>query len=66
MDSENTKAMISLPQAGAALGMTWGQTYNVLLRGVLEGEQRGNRWFVTKESVSRLANQKQNQRVAVA
>ena len=38
MNSEITQQpRISLPQAGARLGMTWGQTYNALLRGKLQG-----------------------------
>ena len=55
MDSNSTRqAMMSLPQAGARLSMTWSQTYNAILRGKLRGEQREGRWFVDVGSVESL------------
>jgi hypothetical protein len=53
--SQKEQRMLSLPAACLQLGMTWAQAYNALLSGRLEGEQRGARWFITAESVDRLA-----------
>jgi hypothetical protein len=53
------QSVMPLPQAGARLGMSWGQAYNALLLGQLEGKQVGSRWFVTTASVERLARHRE-------
>lgn len=48
-------SLMPLPHAAVALRLTWPQTYAALLRGQLQGEQRGGRWYVSRESVAQLA-----------
>lgn len=45
---------VPLPSASIKLGQRWRHTYDDLLAGQLEGEQRAGRWFVTRESLDRL------------
>lgn len=65
MGNEGTaSAVIPLPVASARLRLPWAAAYNALLSGKLEGELRGGRWFVTEESVLRLARER-GSRIAV-
>ena len=48
------RRMVSLPDAAVRLRLSWSQAYGALLSGRLNGERRGNRWFVTEGSVERL------------
>jgi hypothetical protein len=50
--------MIPLPVACARLGLSWAQGYNKILRGELEGELRGSRWFISVESVERAGRER--------
>ena len=52
----------ALPDAARRLSLSWGRTWNLLLRGELDGAKEGGRWYVTAASVDaaaeRLADEK--------
>ena len=59
MDTAIThEATISLPQVCIRLGLTWRQSYDLLLRGQLRGEQRCGRWYVDVSSVESLERER--------
>lgn len=61
MSTKPSAETVTLPAAGARLAMTWGQVYNALLSGKLEGWLEGSRYRVTVASVERLLRERQAQ-----
>lgn len=55
MRLDSDRQLVPLPAAAVRLRMTWGQVYNAMLAGRLVGLRRGTRWYVTDDSVARLA-----------
>lgn len=56
MPLTQSPASAEMPLAEAALTLrrTWAQTYDLLLRGDLQGRKVGARWWITRESVERV------------
>ena len=45
---------VSLPAAAQLLGLSWGQAWRLVLKGVLRGRRVGGKWIVDATSVSEL------------
>jgi hypothetical protein len=58
MPQATNKPTMPLPRACHELGVPWHAGYGLILSGKLEGEQRGSRWFVTKQSVEAVARER--------
>ncbi len=48
-----------LVEAAQSLQQSWEQTWRQVLRGTLRGEKREGRWVVERQSVERLARDRQ-------
>ncbi len=46
--------MIGLAEAAQQLGLPYQDAHRLVLTGRLQGEKRGNRWYVPKQSVEKL------------
>jgi len=46
---------LSLPAAAQLLGRSWGQTWRLVLKGILPGSRIGGRWLVDAKAVRELA-----------
>ena len=46
---------LSLPTAAQLLGRSWGQTWRLVLKGILPGSRIGGRWLVDARAVRELA-----------
>ena len=57
--------MIGLAEGAQRLGLPYQDAHRLLLTGVLQGEKRGGRWFVTRESVERVRQGGAEQRQGV-
>lgn len=47
----NDRRFIPLADAAMRMGISWERAWRLLLRGVLRGEKRGGRWFVSETTV---------------
>jgi hypothetical protein len=58
--------LIPLPDVAHRLALPWAAAWALLLRGQLQGEKRGGRWYVTTASVEKLRRRRAEAEAAVA
>lgn len=42
---------VPLPEAAAELKKTWGQAWQLILTGVLDGRKKDGKWLVSRDSI---------------
>ncbi len=58
--------LVPLPLCSQQLGLTWRRTYDLVLAGKLQGEQRDGRWMVRRDALDRLLRERKRMKSAEA